>query len=67
MPLKIVQTAALLEVVHSAVGLVRSPVLITAMQVASRIWILWGVVVAVPSTTKQSLYLFRLVGMWPTN
>jgi very-long-chain (3R)-3-hydroxyacyl-CoA dehydratase len=31
------QTAALLEILHAAVGLVRSPVLITAMQVGSRI------------------------------
>lgn len=28
-PLKVAQTAALLEVVHSAVGLVRSPIFIT--------------------------------------
>jgi very-long-chain (3R)-3-hydroxyacyl-CoA dehydratase len=63
-PLKISQTAALLEVVHAAIGLVKSPVGITgwctglvalilrcicvgsasaAMQVASRIWCLWGV------------------------
>ena len=45
LPLKISQTAALLEVVHAATGLVRSPVAITAMQVASRIWCLWGIVV----------------------
>ncbi|KAF6254850.1 tyrosine phosphatase-like protein [Scenedesmus sp. NREL 46B-D3] len=44
-PLKLSQTAALLEVVHAATGLVKSPVGITAMQVASRIWCLWGVVV----------------------
>jgi very-long-chain (3R)-3-hydroxyacyl-CoA dehydratase len=31
------QSAALLEIVHSAVGLVRSPVVVTAMQVMSRI------------------------------
>mmetsp|Transcript_18585 Transcript_18585/g.33773 ORF Transcript_18585/g.33773 Transcript_18585/m.33773 type:complete len:255 (+) Transcript_18585:63-827(+) len=43
-PLKWVQTAAFLEVVHSLVGLVRSPVLTTVMQVMSRNWILWGIV-----------------------
>lgn len=32
-----VQTAALLEIVHAALGLVRSPVLITTLQVGSRI------------------------------
>jgi hypothetical protein len=31
------QLAALLEIVHAAVGLVRSPVVVTAMQVMSRI------------------------------
>lgn len=36
LPLKAAQTAAVLEVVHSAVGLVRSPVFITGTQVAGR-------------------------------
>lgn len=49
-PLKISQSAALLEVVHSAIGLVKSPVAITAMQVASRIWCLWGIVVPCAAT-----------------
>jgi very-long-chain (3R)-3-hydroxyacyl-CoA dehydratase len=31
------QTAALLEIIHAGVGLVRSPVVVTAMQVMSRI------------------------------
>ena len=31
------QTAAVLEIVHAVVGLVRSPVLVTAMQVGSRL------------------------------
>ena len=35
--LKVVQSAALLEVLHSALGLVRSPVFVTTMQVGSRI------------------------------
>mmetsp|Transcript_12615 Transcript_12615/g.17901 ORF Transcript_12615/g.17901 Transcript_12615/m.17901 type:complete len:763 (+) Transcript_12615:74-2362(+) len=35
--LNIVQTAALLEIVHAAVGLVRSPVVVTTLQVGSRI------------------------------
>ncbi|KAJ6499364.1 PTPLA-domain-containing protein [Mycena sanguinolenta] len=40
----IVQTCALLEVVHSLLGWVRSPLQTTAMQVASRLWIVWGIV-----------------------
>lgn len=41
---KWVQTVALAEVVHSLVGLVRAPVLTTAMQVASRFLLVWGIV-----------------------
>ena len=35
--LTIVQSAAMLEIVHAALGLVRSPVFVTTMQVGSRI------------------------------
>ena len=35
--LTIVQSAAILEIVHAALGLVRSPVFVTTMQVGSRI------------------------------
>lgn len=42
------QTLAVLEVVHAALGWVRSPVLTTASQVASRVYTVWGVVEAVP-------------------
>ena len=41
--LTIVQTAALLEIVHAAMGLVRSPVFVTTMQVGSRIAALFAV------------------------
>ncbi|KAJ7901766.1 PTPLA-domain-containing protein [Mycena olivaceomarginata] len=40
----IVQTCALLEVAHTLLGWVRSPLQTTAMQVASRLWIVWGIV-----------------------
>jgi very-long-chain (3R)-3-hydroxyacyl-CoA dehydratase len=38
-----VQTFALLEVVHAALGWVRSPVVTTAMQVSSRLFLVWGI------------------------
>jgi very-long-chain (3R)-3-hydroxyacyl-CoA dehydratase len=38
------QSAALLEIMHSAVGLVRSPVVVTAMQVSSRIFALVAII-----------------------
>lgn len=37
------QTAALMEIVHAAVGLVRSPVVVTTLQVGSRIAALWAI------------------------
>ncbi|KAG9121248.1 hypothetical protein FRC07_002880, partial [Ceratobasidium sp. 392] len=40
---RVVQTGALLGVLHVLVGLVRSPLGTTAMQVASRIYLVWGV------------------------
>ncbi|KAF2156684.1 PTPLA-domain-containing protein [Myriangium duriaei CBS 260.36] len=40
--LKNTQTLALLEVVFSLTGLVRAPVMTTAMQVASRLFLVWG-------------------------
>ena len=39
-----VQTAALLEIVHAAIGLVRSPLFVTTMQVGSRIAALFAIV-----------------------
>jgi very-long-chain (3R)-3-hydroxyacyl-CoA dehydratase len=60
-PLKLAQTAALLEVLHSLLGVVRAPIMTTAMQVASRIWVLWGIVAAVPKqTTSQHVHLAQL-------
>lgn len=42
-PLKIFQTAAILEVFHSLFGLVRSPFGTTLMQVTSRVTLVWPV------------------------
>ena len=41
--LALVQSAALLEIVHAAIGFVRSPVTVTAMQVMSRIVALFAI------------------------
>ncbi|CAD7701272.1 unnamed protein product, partial [Ostreobium quekettii] len=60
-PLKIFQTAALMEVLHSAFGLVRSPVMVTALQVASRIFVLWGILVPLPEeTATQAVHLITV-------
>ena len=47
------QSAALLEIVHAAVGLVRSPVVVTAMQVMSRIVALLAITYAPTAQSKS--------------
>ena len=42
-PTLYVQSAALLEVLHVLFGFVRSPLGTTAMQVASRLYLVWGI------------------------
>lgn len=48
---KYVQTLAVMEVVHAAIGIVRSPVGTVLSQVASRLWAVWGVVEMCPSVS----------------
>lgn len=47
------QTLAVLEVVHAALGWVRSPLGTVASQVASRLWTVWGVVEAAPEIVRR--------------
>lgn len=57
-PLTIVQSAAFLEVVHALIGLVSSPVLTVAMQVSSRLLLVWCYSrVYVSSQHDWSMYL----------
>lgn len=46
--LRAIQTIALLEVAHAALGLVRASPVTTAMQVASRLMLVWGVLTPYP-------------------
>ncbi|KAI9744789.1 MAG: hypothetical protein M1818_001714 [Claussenomyces sp. TS43310] len=55
------QTLALMEVVHAAAGLVRAPIGTTAMQVASRLLLVWGVVDAFPFLAKSAGYSSMLL------
>lgn len=50
------QTLAVLEIVHSALGWVRSPLGTTGAQVASRIYTVWGVVEAVPQVSQRRVH-----------
>lgn len=54
--LTIVQSAAILEIVHAALGLVRSPVFVTTMQVGSRIVALHMLNVS-PKAQSKSLFV----------
>eukprot|EP00891_Asterochloris_glomerata_P007862 jgi/Astpho2/7862/Aster-06146 len=47
------RSGAAMQVVHSALGLVRSPLMTTGMQVLSRMWVLWGIILAVPKETTD--------------
>lgn len=49
------QTLALLEIVHAAVGLVRASPVTTAMQVASRLMLVWGVLNLYPDQVIRTV------------
>mmetsp|Transcript_1398 Transcript_1398/g.1898 ORF Transcript_1398/g.1898 Transcript_1398/m.1898 type:complete len:754 (-) Transcript_1398:1762-4023(-) len=60
--LTIAQTAALLEIFHAAVKLVRSPVLVTAMQVMSRIVALVAITYSTEAQNQWGAGL--MIGSW---
>ncbi|XP_077990338.1 very-long-chain (3R)-3-hydroxyacyl-CoA dehydratase 2-like [Glandiceps talaboti] len=53
MPLKVFQTAAVLEILHAIIGIVPSSVVLTAFQVFSRVFLLWGIVHSIPEVQNQ--------------
>lgn len=61
--LKIVQTAACLEVIHSLVGMVKSPWVTALMQVFSRVWTLWAVMNISPDV-QQSIFFTLACTSW---
>ncbi|EQC38270.1 hypothetical protein SDRG_04695 [Saprolegnia diclina VS20] len=62
-PLKIVQTMAIMEVVHALIGLVRSPVGSTFMQVSSRLWLVWAINVLCPESRTHWGFVL-MVASW---
>jgi len=54
----VVQCAAMLEIVHAALGIVRSPLLVTSLQVGSRIVALHMIVNSVVAQSKFHLDLY---------
>ncbi|XP_076437785.1 very-long-chain (3R)-3-hydroxyacyl-CoA dehydratase 2-like [Babylonia areolata] len=59
--LQIFQTAAVLEIVHSAVGVVKSNPVLTGFQVFSRVFLLWGVVWSVPQVQTSDFIVYFLM------
>ena len=62
-PLKLMLSAALLEVAHAALGLVRAPVAVAFVQVAARLIVLSGYVAFVPEA-QQSWPFVAMAAAW---
>ncbi|XP_077233535.1 very-long-chain (3R)-3-hydroxyacyl-CoA dehydratase PASTICCINO 2A-like [Tasmannia lanceolata] len=62
-PLLLVQTAAFIEILHSLIGLVRSPVSATLPQISSRLYVTWGILWSFPETRTHFL-VSSLVLSW---
>ncbi|KAJ4714547.1 Very-long-chain (3R)-3-hydroxyacyl-CoA dehydratase [Melia azedarach] len=62
-PLQLAQTAAVLEILHGLVGLVRSPITATLPQISSRLYVTWGILWSFPQTQNHIL-VSSLVISW---
>ncbi|KAL2254764.1 very-long-chain (3R)-3-hydroxyacyl-CoA dehydratase PASTICCINO 2 [Sesamum indicum] len=62
-PLILAQSAALLEIFHSLIGIVRSPVSATLPQVSSRLYVTWGILYSFPEIRTHFL-VASLVISW---
>ncbi|ODQ66010.1 PTPLA-domain-containing protein [Nadsonia fulvescens var. elongata DSM 6958] len=61
-----VQTLAILEIVHSIFGFVRSPIITTVIQISSRILLVWGILFLFPQSSGQHPAFVTMVGAWST-
>lgn len=62
-PLLLAQSAALLEIFHGLVGLVRSPISATLPQIGSRLYLTWGILYSFPQVQNHIL-VSSLVISW---
>lgn len=62
-PLLLAQSAAILEIIHGLVGLVRSPVSATLPQIGSRLYVAWGISWSFPEVRTHVL-VSSLVISW---
>jgi len=61
---RIVQSFAVLEVVHALLGWVRSPVGTTVMQVSSRLFLVWGITYQFPAETHSNPIFASMLMAW---
>ena len=59
-----VQTSAVMEIIHVAIGIVPSPLFTTIMQVASRLLLVWGIDQKFPQITSTSPAFVSMVVAW---
>ncbi|XP_062100344.1 very-long-chain (3R)-3-hydroxyacyl-CoA dehydratase PASTICCINO 2 [Humulus lupulus] len=62
-PLQLAQSAAILEILHGLVGLVRSPITATLPQISSRLFLTWGILYSFPEIQSHVL-VSSLVISW---
>lgn len=62
-PLILAQSAAILEIFHGLVGLVRSPITATLPQIGSRLYVTWGILLSFPEVRSHFL-VSSLVISW---
>ncbi|XP_015890567.3 very-long-chain (3R)-3-hydroxyacyl-CoA dehydratase PASTICCINO 2A isoform X2 [Ziziphus jujuba] len=62
-PLQLAQSAAVLEILHGLIGLVRSPITATLPQIASRLYVTWGILWSIPET-RSHILVSSLVISW---
>nr|GLL18912.1 very-long-chain (3R)-3-hydroxyacyl-CoA dehydratase PASTICCINO 2 [Ipomoea trifida]GME18330.1 very-long-chain (3R)-3-hydroxyacyl-CoA dehydratase PASTICCINO 2 [Ipomoea batatas] len=62
-PLLLAQSAAVLEILHGLVGLVRSPISATLPQIGSRLYVTWGILYSFPEI-RTHVFVSSLVISW---
>ncbi|KAL8523660.1 hypothetical protein ACS0TY_013581 [Phlomoides rotata] len=61
-PLILAQSVALVEILHSLIGIVRSPIAATLPKISSRIYITWGILYNFPEIRTHLLVACRISG-----
>ncbi|XWS33391.1 hypothetical protein CRYUN_Cryun22dG0078100 [Craigia yunnanensis] len=61
-PLLLAQSAAVLEILHGLIGLVRSPVSSTLPQIGSRLYLTWGILWSFPELKFKMMMVIRRFG-----